>query len=169
MKILLVIPFMVLFSLASCKREDQNGTRTAHELLPPLVVRTALADTLPVWAIQRLKLEHTQGIKVKYATGQHVSYFDYEANRSEVLNTMGKLPFSKYAPLADTLCRRVPITSIELMKSIVSQDEVRAGFTFWEVDVNEFDVYECIKAPFRHTLLISKQTPRVIHRIEYNG
>lgn len=169
MNSILVIPFLVLFSLASCKRADQYGTRTTLELLPPLVVRTALADTLPDRAMQNLRLENVQGIKVKYATGRYTSYFDYEADRSTVLSTIGKLPFSKHAQLADTTCRRIPNESIELMKSIVSAEEQETGTLFWDADVNEFDVYECFKAPFRHTLLIGKKTTRVIHRIEYTG
>jgi hypothetical protein len=169
MNSILVVPFLVLFSLASCKREDPYGSRTTHDLLPPLVVRTALADTLPERAIRNLGLENVQGIKVKYATGRYTSYFDYEADRRILLDTIGTLPFYTNARVADTLCRRIPNESIELMKSFVSAEEQETGNMFWDADVDEFDVYECFKAPFKHTLLIARGTSRVIHRIEYTG
>ena len=33
-------------------------------------------------------------------------------------------------------------------------------------DLDAFEVYECLKSPVRHTILISKNSRRVLHRIE---
>ena len=169
MNLIRIFPFLILFSLAFCKKSDQYGALSTHDFMPPLIVRTALADSLPPQAIKKLQLENIQGIKVKYATGRYVCYFDYDADRSSLLDTIARLPFSKFTPLADTTCRRIPIESIELMRAMVSPEERETGNSFWHADIDEFEVYECIKAPFRHTLLIGKKTTRVIHRIEFRG
>lgn len=164
-----IIPFLILFSLAACKPSDQSGTGSTLQFVPPLIVRTELADTLPAKAIQKLKLKNVQGIKIKYPTGQHVSYFDYNADRNTVLDAISTLPFSKYSPLADTTCRKVSVEAIEQMKSMITEEERESGSLFWQASFDEFELYECLKAPFRHTLLIGKKTNRIIHRIEYIG
>ena len=82
MYIIRIIPFLILFSLASCKRSGEPGTGSTKDLVPPLIVRTALADTLPARAIQRLHLENIQGIKVKYATGPGCEIKYADVNKS---------------------------------------------------------------------------------------
>lgn len=163
------LPFLLLFSLCSCKKTDRQNVVRGHELIPPLVVRTTLYDSLPPDAIRHLQLENIGGLKVKYSTGRYVSYFEYSANSDTVLNVIANLPFSKHTPLADTSCRKVPSESLQQLRSLVSIEEQTTGTSFWDANMNDVEVYECLKAPFRHVLVISKNSSRILHRIEYKG
>jgi len=169
MRVLFTLPLLILFALASCWKSEQFNASETSTMPPPLVVLISLADTLPEKSFHNLHVQDVHGFKVKYATGQSVSYFDYQADRTVVLDTISRLPFSKYSALADVQCRPIPYQAIEILRSAISGYEIETGRSFWEADRNEFDVYECIKAPFRHTLLLNKKSARVIHRIEYAG
>jgi hypothetical protein len=169
MRVLLLLPLLILFSLAACKKSEQFHTLDKSALPPPLVVFTSLANTLPANTFQNLHVQNVQGIKLKYATGQYISYFEYEADRNTVLRVIGNVPFSKHSTLADTTCRRVANESIQILKSIVSMEEQEMGISFWEASAHETEVYECLKPPFKHILIINRDSPRIRHRIEYIG
>ncbi len=168
MRVLFTLPLLILFALASCRKSEQFNALETSAMPPPLVVLTSLADTIPEKSFHNLHVEDVQGFKVKYATGQYVSYFEYEADRNTVLRTIGNLPFSKYSPLADTSCRKVTNESIQMLRSIVSIEEQEVGISFWESSANE-TVYECLKPPFNHILIINRDSSRIRHRIEYTG
>ena len=78
-------------------------------------------------------------------------------------------PFPGMLVLADTKCRRISAQELIQLKMKISAIEFENSGNFWNVEENEFDVYECLKTPIRHTLLISKTTKRVLHRIEFIG
>ncbi len=169
MRVLLLLPLLILFSLAACKKSERFNTFDKSALPPPLVVFTSLANTLPANAFQNLHVQNVQGIKLKYATGQYVSYFEYEADRNTVLQAIGNVPFSIHSTLADTTCRKVTNESLEMLKSMVSMEEVDMGISFWEAGAHETEVYECLKPPFKHILIINRASTRIRHRIEYIG
>jgi hypothetical protein len=169
MRVLFTLPLLILFALASCRKSERFNAFETSTMPPPLVVLTSLADTLPEKSFHDLHVQNVHGFKVKYATGQSVSYFEYEADRNTVLRTIGNLPFSKYSPLADTSCRKVTNESIQMLRSIVSIEEQEVGISFWESSANETEIYECYKAPFRHILVITRDSLRIHHRIEYTG
>lgn len=169
MKVILVIPFLFLFSLTLFKEFDRHRLSEGPDLPPPLIVSTSLAATLPAKEVRQLKLEHVLGIKVKYATGRYVSYFEYTADRRAILDTLARLPFSKNTVLADPHGRLVSYQVVEQIKSSLQPDELQTGNLFWEANLQAYDVYECLKTPFRHTLLISKNSTQILHRIEFTG
>jgi len=162
-----VIPFLLLFILGSCKHIDRQNKEVVQQHLPPLIVSTTLADTLSPEIVRQLQTVNVTGLKVKYATGQHVSYFEYDADRNTVLKVISNLPFSRHSPRADTTCRIIPNESIQMLRSMVSIEEQETGIVFWEA--SDADVYECLKAPFRHILVMRKNSHRILHRIEYTG
>lgn len=166
MRLSLIFPCLLILSAMSCKKPMQSNITPHPEDIPPLVLTTSLDDTLPAKSMKALKLEKVTGLKVKYITGHYASYFEYEADRQDVLRVISQAPFSRDAVVADTVCRKVSYVDLALLKENISEAEISNGSSFWNVDLEEFDVYECLKSPVRHLILISKHSRRVLHRIE---
>jgi hypothetical protein len=170
MRGLSIIPLLILFSFAACKKpasiaNDDFPTST----LPPLVLRASLKDTLSLKALKALQLDDLAGVKIKYNSGNYASYFEYEADREVLLKTMASLPFPKYAIKADTVCYQVSYRDLASIRQRITPTEYEASAFFWDTAIDEYDVFECLKSPMRHTLLISKRTKKIYHRIEYTG
>jgi hypothetical protein len=162
----IVIPLLLLFSFA-CKKPNASLQADAFADIPPLILRTSLKDTLTKKVLTTLQLNDTEGVKIKYQNGNYASYFTYEADGDALLRAIGSLPFPRYVIKADTVCHAISFRDIALLKKNVTNAEYEASAFFWDIDATNYDVYECLKPPLRHTLLISKTTRQVLHRAEY--
>ena len=165
---LLVIPMAILFSLAILKKpvSPSHSPRGIHA---PELFSTTLSDTLSVKTFQKLHIPDVVGLKVKYPTGKYACYFEYTADRETVLDAISSQPFSRYASLADTKCREISFEQLKQLKTTVSGFEIENSTSFWTAEEKEFEVYECLKSPLKHTLLVNTKTNRVLHRVELNG
>lgn len=164
-----IFPFVMLMSLFACHRpahlnvSDESG-------LSVFTKQIALKDTLPEHIVESLHLQDVMGLEFTYPDGHVVRYFDYETDKNALLAAISNLPFSKYAQRADTACRSIPFEDIDVvLRSQVNSSEIDGWPVFWDSSGNDFDVYECQKAPARHILLISRDTNRVLHRIEFSS
>ena len=167
MKILfgLLFPFF-LITAGACKKpvlEVTDGT------IPPMVLTAAIEDSLPSKTIRALSLEGVTGLKVQYYSGIHTSYFEYEADKNLLLETISELPFPMNSNVSDTRCRQIPLQTLTLQKQNISAVELERASHFWQPSGMDYEVFECIKAPFRHTLRIAKNSNQILHRIELLG
>ena len=131
---------------------------------PALVTTTSLADSMPLHLIQSAGLENVSGKKFTYPNGWFSNYFVYTCDKKELLKILSLLPVPISRGVADTTYRRMDIRELELIRQKVPPDEIETEF--WSYSPNETEAYECIKAPYRHIVLISKVNQRVFHRIE---
>lgn len=164
--LVIVIPLLLLFTFA-CKKPAASIHEDAFADIPPLILRTSLKDTLTKKALTTLQLNDAEGVKIKYHNGNYASYFTYEADRDALLQAISSLPFPRYVIKADTVCHAISFRDIALLRQAVTDAEHEAASFFWDVDATEYDVYECLKPPMRHTLLVSKNSKQVLHRAEY--
>jgi hypothetical protein len=113
------------------------------------------------------QIDQLHGVKVvDRTTGKFTYYFEYIANKQDTLRRIAALPFLKD--------NRPSSLSVELMESalnpldgsILSQEEREATSFFWEAQAEEFIFYECYKSPVKHTLLISKTSNHILHKVE---
>lgn len=136
----------------------------------PLVLVTSLQDSLPSHALTQLAISHRiLGTKIKYANGLYASYFEYKVDSKTLIRTLGSLPFSRTAIIADTLAHPVTRAEFDQLRQKVSTAEQENLASFWNLSSSDAVVYECMKPPFRHTVVISKSTDRVLHRIAFEG
>jgi hypothetical protein len=161
----IIIPLLLLFTFACKKPAYVNNDNFAD--IPPLILRTSLKDTLTKKVLTALQLHDSEGVKIKYQNGNYASYFAYEADRDALLQAISSLPFPRYTIKADTVCYPLSFRDIALLKQKISGTEYEASSFFWDADVMEYDIYECLKPPLRHTLLVSRNTKQVLHRAEY--
>ena len=166
MRILFTIPLLVVLALGSCKKPVLE---IPLDFIPPLVLSTSIQDSLPPAAIKVLKLDGVSGLKIKHHNGMYASYFEYEADKNLLLNTISTLPFSMDANKADTRCHLISLEQIDALRQNLLPGEFENTTFFWNVDRTHLKVYECIKPPYRHTIQVSENSNRILHRIELLG
>lgn len=158
--ICLVLFFLPLF--LPKKKAEVNSTST-----PPALVTTAsLADSMPLDLIQPVGLEEVVGKKFNYPNGLFSNYFAYTCDKKELLRILSLLPVPISRGIADTAYRRMDVRELELIRQKVPPAEIENANGFWAINPDDIEAYECIKAPYRHTVLISKVNQQVFHRIE---
>jgi hypothetical protein len=161
----LLFPFF-LIAAGACKKpvlEVTDGT------IPPMVLTAAIEDSLPSKTIRALSLEDVTGLKVQYYSGVHTSYFEYKADKGLLLETISELPFPMNSNLSDTHCRQISLQALLTQRETVSAIELESASHFWQAIEADHEIFECIKAPFRHTLQVAKNGNLVLHRIELLG
>ena len=157
--ILLALPFFLIIYLFTPKR-------TLTEL--PITQPTSLADSIPIEYYQQLHVVEKRGNKF-IEKGKAVTYLEYETDAHVLLKTIANLPFSKYAMRADTVCVETGFYELTALKNSISKEELSTGSYFWNIETENYQLYECIKGYEKHTLLISKNSEQVLHRIEYTS
>ncbi|HEY5749353.1 MAG TPA: hypothetical protein VIU12_24970 [Chryseolinea sp.] len=167
MRACLIFQGFLLFCFLACKKPANLGDGSADVGKLPIALAVSLRDSLPQKAMTTLGLSEVIGVKVQYIDGHSASYFSYPAGREVALNTIAGLPFSKGSKVADTLCRPVATATLQREYASLSSTESRYADFFWQALNHNVEVYECIKAPWKHTLLVSKTSGQVLHRIEY--
>jgi hypothetical protein len=155
-----------LFALGACKKPALEGKL---DYIPPLVLSTSIHDSLPAKAVETLMLNGLAGLKYKYVTGLHSSYFEYYADPTLLFKTLSELPFSMNGVMADTRCQSSTFHEFDLLRQNLTLAEYESESFFWDVDRSEVEVFECLKPPFRHTIQVTKKTNRIFHRIQFLG
>lgn len=173
-----LFPLLLISAIITCKeppKENNDATipqarnTTAWKNLPPVVFEASLADTLPAQTTARLGLQNISGTALKYLTGTNAYYFTYYAEKNSLLHEMSLIPFSRYGFLSDVNCRPMGTSYLSTIQPPTDSLEYAKSIAFWEADPNCYDLYECIKSPWRHTLLINKSSGQVLHRIDNLG
>jgi hypothetical protein len=158
----LLLP-LFLITAGACKKpvlEVTDGT------IPPLVLTTSIEDSLPQKSIRALKLEGLTGLKIQYYSGAYASYFEYKAEKNVLLDAISMLPFPMNSNVSDTQCRKISLGDMNRGKENISAVELENASGFWDGHESQIEVYECVKAPFKHTLQIERGSNAVRHRIE---
>ncbi|AYB33258.1 hypothetical protein [Chryseolinea soli] len=166
MRACLLFQGFLLFCFLACEKPANLGDGSADAGRLPIALAVSLHDSLPQKAMTALGLSDVTGVKVQYIDGRSASYFVYPASRQVALNTIAGLPFSKHAKIADTLCRPVATAALQYEYAHLSSVESQYADFFWQALNHNVEAYECIKAPWKHTLLVSKTSGQVLHRIE---
>ena len=158
------------FCCNSPEEKEFKGDVSQKNWAPePAIFYTSLADSLSQKAMITLQLGEVTGIKVKYLDGHENRYFKYIAEKQSVIRAISQLPFTKYSDLSDTHCRRIPYQELMRSRPTISATEYEHSTFFWDAAPETIEVYECIKSPFKHTLLIDPKSNHVMHRVELVG
>ena len=158
----LLLPVFLL-ALGACKKpvlEVTDGT------IPPLVLATAIEDSLPAKTVKALHLEGTRGLKIQYYSGLYSSYFEYDVDNNVLLEEISSLPFPMNSSLSDTRCRKISFQTFNGLRKNISTTELESVPRFWNTDKSGYQRFECIKPPYKHTLQLQSGTNHVLHRIE---
>lgn len=167
MRVCLLFQGFLFFCFLACKKPANLGDGSSDAGRLPIALAVSLSDSLPQKALTTLGLSDVTGVKIQYIDGRSASYFTYSAGRDIALNTIAGLPFSKGSKLADTLCRPVATEALLHEYAGLSTTESQHADFFWQALKQNVEAFECIKTPWKHTLLVNKTSGQVLHRIEF--
>jgi hypothetical protein len=113
-------------------------------------------------------IREIRGVKITDFERHKVEfYFEYEANAQDTLKLIASLP--------SAIDNEVSSVAPMLMESDINPMEISEAYTeeareatsfFWNAKAEDYTFYECIKSPMKHTLLISKSSSRILHKVE---
>jgi hypothetical protein len=122
-------------------------------------------DILHKATIEGLKQLH--GVRITYVDRTKIAYyFEYEANVQDTLKVIGSLPFVIDDNASSLECTLMESKTNPLETMETSEQVREATAFFWNLKPSDFIFYECAKSPLKHTLLISKTSSRILHKIE---
>ena len=154
---------MIIFSLGCCKKPVLEVTTNT---VPPMILATSVEDTLPKSAVEALDVKGVTGLKVQYHSGLYTSYFEYTADKALVLKTISELPFLQSATVADTLCREILLGQLNRpWDNLPANSEL----TIPDLQNEATQIFECLKPPYRHTVIVRRNSNHIYHRIEFLG
>jgi hypothetical protein len=164
----LLLAIAVIGVLWSCQRNtmaDVEQSNVWEDYKSPTFKHISLYDTLPKNIVNYLSAVEINGVRATYSSGRHTSYLEYEADAMRVLFAVQSIPFAMNEG-GDTLCRDMDQTFSLSGNRVLSKEEKQRAAFFWNMNPDEFVYYECLKGSQRHTILISKNSNRILHRIE---
>jgi hypothetical protein len=154
---LLFAAFIVYTSLGITKGGivDTSSTYVSDSSVRESILGFSIEDLHEIQGVQISKAD-----KISY-------YFEYEADHTQVLNVIASMPFRMDNNRSSTQCGLMSSESNPLLAyKEVSQTEFEASTFFWKAKPEEYIFYECVRSPMKHTMLVSKNSNRILHRVE---
>ena len=113
-------------------------------------------------------IQEIHGVKIMDYENQKVEYyFEYEANELDTLKMIASLPFAIDDNKSNVAPVRMESSSSSLKINPSFTDEIKREIAFFSnAKAEEFTFYECVKSPMKHTLLVSKTSSRILHKVE---
>ena len=84
----------------------------------------------------------------------------------DTLKVIGSLPFILDDNVSSLECTLMESNTNPLEITETSEQVLEATAFFWNSKATDYVFYECAKSPLKHTLLISKTSSRILHKIE---
>lgn len=156
--------FAAFFIFLSVDWKGENSESSDPDQVYSITNASLQTDILHRATIEGLKQLH--GVRVTYSDRTRVSYFfEYEANVQDTLKVIGSLPFILDDNISSLECTLMESDSNPLGEAVSDQVREATAF-FWNSNASDYIFYECTKSPLKHTLLISKTSSRILHKVE---
>lgn len=160
----LVLPMMLL-AYTGCQKPKHIDAEILTDDLTASVTEVSMNDTMPAKYIQLLNLGKTSGLQFNYGDRHLRTYFEYHGDKRNVLDALAQLGFSKNSALADTKCRPLDPSQFLDMRAVTRDEERNQADFFWGIEPDAYEIYECLKTPSRHLVLIDKNSDRILHLV----
>jgi hypothetical protein len=150
-------------------RDVISGGFAEDGVLPQMntiVTSTTLADTLAPEFVQMLGISDVRGTKIVAPAGTWSSYFTYRADRRKLFSALERLPFMYTDNTVDLAVREISYGDLHRVKMKLESEEIVNTSSFW-TPADDSKVFEFVKPPFRHTLIVLKDGNSIQHRVEY--
>jgi hypothetical protein len=149
---------IVIVLISACERPPKNDEGTDAM---SVTFAVSLKDSLPATTFHLLNQPDVQGIRLLDLHGNDIRYFTYRIEANTLIQALSLSPFSIEAISADTVCRRL---DKNLSIDQFTENELPYASAFMSTN-DTHDIYESIKPPLRHLVLINRSTHEVVHRI----
>ena len=113
-------------------------------------------------------IQEIHGVKIIDYDHQKIEYyFEYEANELDTLKMIANLPFAIDDHVSNVAPVRMESSINPLKVNNAFTEEIKDAISFFSnAKAEEFTFYECVKSPMKHTLLVSKTSSRILHKVE---
>jgi hypothetical protein len=74
-----------------------------------------------------------------------------------------------HGEMADTRCHLTTSHELGMLRKTLTLAEFESESFFWQADLSQVEIFECLKPPFRHTIQITRKTGQIHHRIQFLG
>ena len=149
-----------------CNKPEQQFSEISE--IPSIIFYTSLADSLPKKTFEALQVGKVIGAKIS-GKGLDVRYFQYEADADVLIGALSESSFDiNTIVIADTTCRSVDYSYLKMSLSNVSEGEFPYAASFLNAGEG-LEVYECVKSPLKHQVVVDRASRKVWHRIERFG
>lgn len=160
----LIMGFFAALVIYLPKKEELDGQYKLYFGIP---VSEASVEH-EVFSNSRLSLEQLNGVRIlNYDTGKYTYYFEYIANKQDTLRAISALPFLKDNRPSSLMCELMNAPVNPLDNTALTQEERDGTSFFWNARAEDFTFYECYKSPVKHTILLSKTSDRILHKVEF--
>jgi hypothetical protein len=167
----LILPFFILFFLWSnmlWKPKDLQYVGMVNDGSVHLI-KTTLSDTLGIDVFVAMGVQDVTGIRLQKGFNKYSAYFEYHGSAEKILAVLSSLPVRIQNQNADVTCGEIPFPEFVSLAREMSTVELEQSANFWTASFPSETVYDCIKPPFRHTIIVNADQSTIRHRIEFNG
>ncbi len=158
---------MAIFATLAVYLPNEKASEGKYEIYFGIPISEA-SVAQEIFGNADFKLQQLNGVKIlNLDTGKYTYYFEYIANKQDTLRNINALPFLKDNRPSSLVCELMNSLVNPLDNSSLTQEQRDATSFFWDARVDEFVFYECYKSPVKHTVLLSKTSERILHKVEY--
>lgn len=159
----LIIGFFAVLTIYLPNKETTEGPHGIYFGMP--VSEASVAQEF--FSDANFKLRQLNGVRIINSdTGKYTYYFEYIANQQDTLKRISALPFLKDNRPSSLMCELMNAPFNPLDDAALTHEERDAAAFFWNARAEDFIFYECYKSPVKHTLLLSKTSDLILHRVE---
>ncbi len=156
--------------LISCNKIKEKSesliVKIADDLNEPIVEEKIITELYPELGEEQYEFQNINGIQLQYLAGFYEYYFKYSCDIklvSDFICHMMVESFNEVEP--DSSCT-LTTTPTLIETNLTSQTLEELSFFFEYEDLEQYEILETTKTPFRHTLIIDKKSQIIYHRIE---
>jgi hypothetical protein len=158
---LLLFPIALIIIIAIATNPKKLTQEWSHT-----VTNASLHDSLPPSFFQHVNVQEIQGFQVSTGFHSNTYYFEYTANHNQVLKALSMLPFAADSSRADVEPKIISgDAELKRIKDLLKEQDIARAF-HKTGSLNTYTVYECLKVPQHHFVLLSKESDKVIHIIQ---
>jgi hypothetical protein len=162
------LPVLLLLAAFACSKPEVD-TSDQVDRVGMVTFSTSLKDSLPVKTFENLGIKNVTGTKTQRLDGNEISYFEYQADVEVLISELSKSSFDIYAPVADTICHRISYQDLIANLGTGNFDLSIYPASFYQANTANIEIYECIKFPLTHHLLIERSSGKILHIIQYTA
>lgn len=128
------------------------------------ITHASLHDSLPDSYLLQVKPKEIQGYQVSKSIHENIYYFEYTARHEDVLKGLSMLPFHADSLRADVQSRIIAGTELTRIRNLLRDSDIIRSVD--QPNLDEYAVFECLKTPQHHFVLLHRTSDRVIHIIQ---
>lgn len=154
----------------SCDRIKERGKRylgaVVKELKEPVLISRQIFILYPELRNEEFNVQHLNGLQAEYLPYFNEYYFKYTGNQEKVLNFICGLKVDSYTDIVPDTCLLGNSKVLEDKRGLSEKMLKKLDFYFAYERLDDYQIYQTIKTPFEHILIIDQNSDNIYHKIK---